>query len=186
MANPIYTWGSTAQERSAGYPCDRHLSQPDLELFRAVDVDAPDAVVFRWLCQLRAAPYSYDLLDNRGRPSPGELTPGLDQLDVGQRVMTIFRLEEFVPQRSLTISYEGRVFGRIAGTYHVSPASERASRLVVKLLARLPATPGGRLLRLTLPAGDLFMMRRQLLNLKQLAERQSGPAQPSAPGAIPS
>jgi hypothetical protein len=55
-------WGSTAAERSASYPCEDFVPGADLELFRAIDISAPVAVVFRWLCQLRAAPYSYDLL----------------------------------------------------------------------------------------------------------------------------
>src|SRR5260221_14022454 len=90
-------WGSTAEERALAYPCDRVLPESDAEYFRAVDVDAPPAVAFRWLCQLRAAPYSYDLLDNLGRRSPPTLTPGPDALAVGQRGMTIFTLVRFPP-----------------------------------------------------------------------------------------
>jgi hypothetical protein len=68
-------WGSTAAERAASYPCEEFVPGATLSVFRAIDVAAPVPVVFRWLCQLRIAPYSYDLLDNLGRRSPTELTP---------------------------------------------------------------------------------------------------------------
>jgi len=140
-------------------------------MFRAVDVEAPQSVTFRWLCQLRAAPYSYDKLDNLGRRSPQTLTPGLDDLQPGQRVQTIFKLVEFEPGRSMTMLSEGRVFGRVACTYRSDPADEGRSRIVVKLIASYPGLPHGPLVRLAGPPGDLVMMRRQLLNLKELAER---------------
>ena len=66
----VYTWGSTPGERDDAFACDRLVPHADDILFRAVDVAAPAAVVFRWLCQLRVAPYSYDKLDNGGRRSP--------------------------------------------------------------------------------------------------------------------
>jgi hypothetical protein len=100
-------WGSTAAERAASYPCEDFVPGADLEVFRAIDISASVDVVYRWLCQLRAAPYSYDLLDNLGRRSPRELTPGLEELEVGQRIMTIFHLASFEPDRHLTIVCDG-------------------------------------------------------------------------------
>jgi hypothetical protein len=165
-------WGSTSEERAGSFPCDRYLAEPDDELFRAVDVAAPPAVVFRWLCQLRVAPYSYDLIDNLGRTSPRELTPGLDELAAGQRVMTIFELVEFEPDRHLTLilNRSRGVFGDIAATYRVDPAGDGASRIVVKMIVKRPRGVM-RLFAPLLPAGDLVMMRKQLLTLKRLAER---------------
>jgi hypothetical protein len=170
----IYSWGSTAQERAEAFPCDPLLPEADQRLFRALDVAAEPATVFRWLCQLRAAPYSYDRLDNGGRRSPQRLTAGLEQLEPGQRVMKIFRLVAFEPDRSITLTSTGPLFGRLACTYRVQAPAPGHSRLVVKLLV---APPRGRLgslaVRAVLPAGDLVMMRRQLLNLKALAEATS-------------
>ncbi len=167
----VREWGSTAAERAGTFACDGLVGEPDAVLFRAVGVHAPPVVVFRWLCQLRVAPYSYDRLDNAGRRSPQTLTPGLEQLAVGQRLMSVFTLTHFEPGRSLTVLSDGRVFGRVAITYRVEEHGHDDSRLVVKLLIAhrrngLLALP----MRLLLAPADLVMMRRQLLNLKGLAE----------------
>jgi len=166
----IDTWGSSSDERAAAYACDGLIEVPDGVLFRAVDVSAPAGVVFRWLCQLRVAPYSYDWIDNLGRRSPQQLTPGLEQLEVGQRFM-IFRLVSFEPGRSITLDSKTLLFGRVAMTYLVVPAGDNRSRLVAKLAFAAPRDLYGAVLRRILPAGDLIMMRKQLLNLKLLAER---------------
>jgi hypothetical protein len=161
----IRTWGSTAAERALPQPCDELVPEPDDAAYRAVSVAAAPHVVFRWLCQLRVAPYSYDLLDNLGRRSPRTLTPGLDDLAVGQRFATIFRLASFEPDRHITILTTGN---RVAVTYAVRPHGE-GSRLLVKLVVRYPRWLRGPL-RDAAVAGDLVMMRRQLLNFRRLAE----------------
>jgi hypothetical protein len=169
----IDAWGSRPSERAERYACDDLIDGHRRELFRAVDVDAPAAVVFRWLCQLRVAPYSYDLLDNLGRRSPRELTPGLDELAVGQRVMTIFRLVSFEPGRSITVDAPTRLFGYVAVTYRVVPVDDERSRLVAKLAVAPRRGCLAWVMDRVLPAGDLVMMRKQLLTLKSLAERDA-------------
>ena len=77
MRLPGSSWGDTAAERAMALPCDPLMPDPDSIYHRAVDVDAPPEQLFRWLCQLRAAPYSYDWIDNRGRRTwpPDRLRP---------------------------------------------------------------------------------------------------------------
>jgi hypothetical protein len=172
-------WRSTAEERAASYPCEEFVPDADLAVFRAIDIAAPVPVVFRWLCQLRVAPYSYDLLDNLGRRSPRELTPGAEELEAGQRIMTIFHLASFVDDRHLTIVCDGigqKLLGDVSSTYTVVPDGE-GSRLILKLVCD---PPGGRLLaapyRWVMPWFDLFMMRKQFLNLKRLSEKTAAAA----------
>ena len=125
-----------------------------------------------WLCQLRAAPYSYDLIDNFGRRSPQRLTPGLDRLAVGQRFMTIFALVDFEPDRHVTLRVRraAGAFGDTAVTYAVRAAGPRRSRLVVRVRTRRRGGPLGAMVDHAMPWLDLVMMRRQLLNLRRLAE----------------
>ena len=172
-----YDWGSTPAERSLPYPCDTYLPDPDEAYFRAVDVCAPPAILFRWLCQLKAAPYSYDWLDNGGRPSPRRLTPGLEKLQAGQRMVGIFKLVEFEENRHLTLVMDSpkaaALYGMIAGSYVVFPRGERGCRLLGKLLIRYPRGAAGSLVRWLLPWGDFVMMRKQFLTLKSLAEESA-------------
>ena len=168
----VRQWGSTPSERLLPLPCDDALADANEAYHRAVDVAADPAVVFRWLCQLRAAPYSYDWIDNFGRRSPAQLTPGLEALEIGQRFMSVFELVHFEQDRSLTLKVRRPgLFPPIAVTYAALAEEPAGCRLLVRLAVHYRSGLADRVARALLPFCDWIMMRRQLLNLKQLAER---------------
>jgi hypothetical protein len=168
-------WGTEPEERARPFPCDHLIAGATVAYYRGVTIDARPQTVFRWLCQMRVAPYSYDWIDNFGRRSPQFLTPGVERLAIGQTVMRIFELVDFVPDEHLTLRLKPADFWNLveelAVGYVVVPTAAGSSRLLVKLLIRYRSGALGWLMRLGLPWGDLVMMRRQLLNLKALAER---------------
>jgi hypothetical protein len=169
----VTSWGDTAAERGIPLPCDELVPGEALVLHRAIDVAAPAAVTFRWLCQLRVAPYSYDLLDNGGRRSPRTLTPGLERLEVGQRMCRIFTLASVEPGSQLTLRLTSprarRSFGDVAMTYLITPTGPDTSRI----LARVRTAGLDPLRRHALAWGDLIMMRKQLRTFATLAERDA-------------
>ena len=152
-------------EQAVALPCDALCPRGGVRADRAISIAAPVAIVFAWLCQLRIAPYSYDILDNFGRRSPRERDPELLHLEVGQRFMTIFALQSFVADEQITLLAKGA-----AVTYAVRPDGA-GSRLHVRVLFG-----GPRLLARLLALGDLVMMRKQLITLKSLAEREAAAA----------
>jgi hypothetical protein len=159
---PGLNWGASPWERAAFLPCDGLPPHAGVRADRAISVDAPPSIVFDWLCQLRAAPYSYDILDNFGRRSPRERDPRLGHLEIGQRFMTMFVLDSFVAGEQITLRSKG-----VAVTYRVRPEGAGA-----RLQARVWFA-GSRLLGRLLALGDLVMMRKQLRTVKSLAERES-------------
>jgi hypothetical protein len=173
-----YTWGTEEAERRLPFSCDRYVERAEAAYFRGIMVHATPTVLFRWLCQMRAAPYSYDWIDNGGRRSPRTLTPGLEELAVGQSVMRIFTLVDFAKDRHLTLRIKHgtgafSLFGDLAITYLIVPETPERCRLLVKIVTLYPRGFTGALMRWGLPWGDLVMMRRQLLNFKALAEEIS-------------
>jgi hypothetical protein len=170
-------WGTEPRERLLDFPCDRFLEHFDDAYYRGITINARREVVFLWLCQMRVAPYSYDWIDNLGRQSPRRLTPGLDELEIGQRVMTIFELIDFVQNEHLTIRTKKEmpgsgIFGDAVVSYVIIPERNGGCRLLVKLLIQYPGGLPGRVMGLILPWGDLIMMRRQLRNFKKLSEQE--------------
>lgn len=165
-------WGASPQEHAHSYPADTLLAGPVRRLTRAVTARAPAALTYRWLCQIAVAPYSYDWIDNLGHRSPQQLTPGADELEVGQELL-VFRLVDVAPGHQFTgrgLPDAERLFGRLAGTFAVEPIDERRSRLICRLVIAEP-TGLGRLRATALAWGDTVMMRKQLLDLARLAER---------------
>ena len=127
MIDRIQYWHVTEQERAADHPAD--AQRPGgTHLVRAMDVDADPAIVFRWLCQVTVAPYSFDLVDNRGRRSPSTLTPGAEDLRLGQK-FGIGPIVDFETGRHITAVTAGaawRMFGDLAMSYQVVPGVAHA------------------------------------------------------------
>jgi len=170
------------------FPCDRYINVSDEAYFRAISVQAPAQILFRWLCQLKVRSYSYGWIDHLERiffqedsisayPSPNQLLPGVEDLAQGQRVMGVFSLIEFEQNRHLTIVMDDKraisIFGDIAASYVILPVTQNTCRLVLKGHIRYPRNRFGPWMRWFLPWGDLFMMRQQFLRLKNLAENQA-------------
>lgn len=165
-------WGATPDERQRRYPADTLVPAPVTLMTRAITVDAPVGVTWRWLCQIAVAPYSYDWIDNRGRRSPRELTPGAERLVLGQTMAVVFRLVAFEDGHhwtGVTTPRGERMFGPVAMTYAAEPGPA-GSRIVGRIAARADS-PVRRAKAYLLAWGDLVMMRKQLLTLKELAER---------------
>ncbi len=177
-------WNVTRREVTAEYPCDRLGEHGVRRLTRGIDVDAPAGVSFRWLCQLRVAPYSYDWIDNLGRRSPRTLTPGADELATGQDLMigriTDFAIDDHITGRAYPRAE--RLYGLVGLTYRVFATSPTTSRLVVRLVVHEPTVWWETLRYWLLAWGDLIMMRKQLTTLKSLAERPAGG--PPVPEAV--
>lgn len=161
---PGEVWGATAEEIAARLPCD-DIYPDGMAADRAVSVDAPPSLVWAWLCQIRLAPYSYDRIDNFGKPSPPVRTPELVDLEVGQRFMRRFTLASFERDDHVTIQS-----GRVVISYAVRPEGT-GTRLVARAVFNGPGIIGR-------PLGlvDMIMMRRQLLNLKAHAEKEHAAA----------
>lgn len=177
----VHHWGATAAEIDRDYFADTVLTGRVRLLTRAVTAYAPAALGYRWLCQVKVAPYSYDWIDNWGRPSPRFLSPDTETLRPGEDVMTIFKVIEVDPGHHYTLRGRGgaeRLFGPLAITYAAEPVDDRSCRLIARLA--IGADGLNRIRAEVLAWGDLVMMRRQLLNLKKYAERDALPQNQAA------
>jgi len=156
-------WGVTNDEVVRHYPCDDVVSAPVLQAWRGVTVHATPDDIWPWVSQIRLAPYSYDWIDNLGRQSPQELRDLVDPAP-GQYFTVAGRRPS---GRILTVEPKAQLTGQIMGatmSYVLTPSDEVTRLLLKVVVAR------GLWLAPLLSVGDLIMARRQLLNLKRLAE----------------
>jgi len=157
-------WGVSESETRRSYPCDDFAAAPLAEMWRGVNVGAPPEAVWPWVAQVRVAPYSYDWIDNRGRRSPRTLL-GLPEPRVGDRFTSVGGHEL---GRIVSVDPGCQLTGTIGGafmSYVLLPQDADRTRLLLKVVSRASG-----LAALGLSVGDLIMARRQLLNLKHLAE----------------
>lgn len=191
-------WGATGGEVSAAMPGDDLVDRPSIAATRAITIDAPPSAVWPWIVQMgfgRAGWYSYDALDNQG-VHVRRIIPELQHLEVGDRMLTDatggFRVEAIDPERSLVLLIRPEDVGdgaRVSCTIQLVPYGSEMTRLVFRMRARfwgLRGTAFG----IAFDFGDFVMMRRQMLGIRERAERAWLAATPpsgapASAGAVP-
>ena len=158
-------WGVSDDEVSRDYPCDEFVTAPALRAWRGVGVMAPPEAVWPWVVQVRLAPYSYDWIDNLGHRSPRELHNLTDPEPGDPFSASAGRSLG----RIVAVDHQVQLTAQIIGahmSYRLTPINDRTTRLILKVVS----PQSFRLVAALLSLGDLVMARRQLLNLKRLAE----------------
>ena len=95
-------WGATGEEVAGPYPGAELVPDGERAATMAVTIDAPPGQVWPWLVQMgwdRGGWYSWDRLDNAGRPSAREVHPEWQDLAAGDY------LKFWAPGRGVTDAY---------------------------------------------------------------------------------
>jgi hypothetical protein len=167
-------WGATNEEVDRAMPGDE-LPSGAPSITRGITIDAPPELIWPWLVQIgygRAGWYSYDWIDNDGRPSADRIVPELQNLCIGDQVLMAPDMGPSVhmiePNRHLLCGGERDTWS--LGLY---PLDERRTRLVSRWRERWPRTAATIFWLLISEPGSFIMERKMLLGIKARAELQA-------------
>ncbi len=170
-------WGATDAEVAAAMPGDELLPRAPFKATRAISIEAPPALVWPWIVQIgfgRAGFYSYDLLDNLGRPSADRILPEWQALEIGAVAAPManppteknsFRVAGFEAERRLLWAKPNSTW-----VWTLAPTKSGGTRLVVRLKAT-DKFPWALFSAPLMEIADFPMMRCQLLGIKARAEK---------------
>jgi hypothetical protein len=144
-------------------------SEPTQEGFwiddQFVEIDGSPEQIWPWLAQMgngRAGWYSYDLIDNLGRPSLKFINPEFTEITKGQKIPFAV-IVDFIKNQSITFQ-----FGASSTlTYFLEPMGPQ-TRLWTRLKAPEPAL----ILKYTLGPAHTFMQRKQFHEIKKRVEQK--------------
>ena len=151
------------------------LLRPDApSTTRGITIDAAPETVFPWLLQIgygRGGWYSYDWIDNDGKPSVARIEPPLQRLAVGDRI-------EMMPG-------VGPVVREIEPNHHIvsggesdswclllEPTHNARTRLISRWRQDWPKTAATYVWMALADPGAFLMEQRMLRTIRDLAEQQ--------------
>jgi hypothetical protein len=174
----MFSWGATSAEIRSSLAGDDLCPRPQLNATRAVTIAARPEDVWPWLVQWgwnRAGFYSYDLLDNLGRPSARSILPQFQHLRVGDWVPMGGKPTPATAYRVARLELGAlMLWEKPGGTWLwlLAPADAGHTRLITRLRSRYAWGKPAIVTELILmEIGDPFMMRKCLLGIKQRAEQ---------------
>jgi hypothetical protein len=170
-------WGAIDEEVARALPGDE-LVPDGSGSTRAIGIDAPAPEVFPWVVQIgfgRAGWYSYDWIDNDGRPSADHIEVDLEWLRVGDTIPMTPAMGFVV--RSIDRHHHTLVSQAEDGTSWAVVVEDRddgTSRLISRFRAARAHGLTPRLWLLLADPGAFIMERRMLLGIKARAEGRVG------------
>jgi hypothetical protein len=122
----------------------------------------------------RAGWYSYDIVDNLGRPSARRILPEWQNIKIGDLVpmspvgeMGLY-VRAFEPNRWLLWDDKGQ--GKTTWVWRLYPIDDRSTRLISRVRLRYDWLSPSILFNLLLDVGDIVMMRKCMLGIKERSE----------------
>lgn len=169
------TWGATPDEVARALPGDNLVLRPVFDATRAITIEAPPQEVWPWLVQAgvgRAGWYSYDLLDNLGRPSATQIDPRWQQLAVGDLVPMSPDGTQGIEVLALDAP-TSMVWGSpgTSWVWQLDPVGSEATRLVTRIRSRPTGAPSSLAFGVLLELADVWMLRKMLRTVQLRAQR---------------
>ena len=182
FVRPWHThWGATAAEIGRVMPGDALVYDPIEVTTRAITVNAWPSHIWPWLAQMgkgRGGLYSYDWLDRvfgvLDAPSSQTLLPGFqtikpgDTIPVGNGPGWPVAVADPYKLLLLDVPQSG---AHVTWAFGLEPISPTQTRLVIRVRAHLPRSWRLPLLIAVLDPAEFLMVRRQLVGLRDRAER---------------
>jgi len=146
------------------------------ELLRCIEINAGAPDIFVWLKQLRVAPYSFDVVDNRCKKSPDYIIQNLPPLKISTHFLLAFHIKEFEENSFITGRYcepiNSPVNLYMRDMYIEYRIKEKATNTILwcKIKGYFNTDIASRGFFFIFSVVNKIMMGRQLCNLKRLSE----------------
>jgi len=174
-------WGATDAEIDRAMPGDARVRDPIEVTTRAITVNAWPAHIWPWLAQMgkgRGGLYSYDWLDRvfgvLDGPSSETLLPDFQTINPGDTIPVGngpgWPVAIAEPNKLLLLDVR-QAGAHVTWAFGLEPISRTKTRLVIRVRAHLPRSWRLPLLIAVLDPAEFLMVRRQLVGLRDRAER---------------
>jgi len=170
-------WGATNDEIKRTMPGDDIVGEPSFNATRAVAINAPAENIYPWIVQMgvtRAGWYSYDLLDNLGRPSAENILTEHQTIQVGDVIPMSpdgkqgMRVKDFSENKWM-LWWDNK--GDSSWVWEIQPEGEAHSRLVTRVRVKYRLFSSAIAFNVLVEFFDILMMRKCMLGIKRRAER---------------
>jgi hypothetical protein len=174
-------WGATNDEVVLPMSGDELIEKPTFNVTRAITIHARPEEIWPWIIQIgygRAGFYSYDLLDNLGKPSADRIIPELQNIEVGTWIPMSGKVSEETAFQVMAFETNSwMLWKKTASTWawKLIPIGEESTRLIIRLKCQYRWTRPTIVTDLILmEIGDFPMMRKLMLSIKQRVEKNQG------------